>query len=474
MFINKTPNHKAIKDKSEFKLERGHLVRRARGFARRAWRRQHTSLVRTAFSPNLERADSSSALPAKDHLFFNALKLSLFVLLCGFLPVLGQTESLKAAPETPPFTYQGKLSDGGAPASGEFDLRFRLFDQESEPMSDFIVREDVSVTNGIFTLQLDFAQTAFTNAQARSLEIGVRRGAETGAFTTLAPRQPFASAPYAIQSLAADTAINTQNVGGTPAAQIIKEGDTRLSDARTPAPGSGNYIQNQSSAPQATTNFNIGGTGTANILNATTQFNLNGNRVLAVAGDNTFVGTNAGASNTGNANTFVGQDAGQINTAGSENTYFGYGSGRSATGSENTFFGSITGANTTGFANSFFGKRAGILNSTGIRNSFFGDLAGLSNEGGSNNTIIGARANVGAANLSFATAIGAFAVVTTSNTVVLGRPADTVQVPGKLRSNGSIFIAQPSSLIITSPNGACWFITVNNSGALSTIPATCP
>ena len=41
-------------------------------------------------------------------------------------------------------------------------------------------------------------------------------------------------------------------------------------------------------------------------------------------------------------------------------------------------------------------------------------------------------------------------------------------------TGGNIFIAQPNSLIITSPNGHCWFIKVDNAGALSTTSVTCP
>jgi hypothetical protein len=41
-------------------------------------------------------------------------------------------------------------------------------------------------------------------------------------------------------------------------------------------------------------------------------------------------------------------------------------------------------------------------------------------------------------------------------------------------TGGNIFIANPNSLIITAPNGSCWFITVSNTGALSTISTTCP
>ncbi|QYO66817.1 hypothetical protein [Leptolyngbya sp. 7M] len=52
---------------------------------------------------------------------------------------------------------------------------------------------------------------------------------------------------------------------------------------------------------QASTNFNISGNGTVggtlsgNIVNATTQFNIGGNRVFSIGGtDNTFIGRAAG------------------------------------------------------------------------------------------------------------------------------------------------------------------------------------
>lgn len=41
-------------------------------------------------------------------------------------------------------------------------------------------------------------------------------------------------------------------------------------------------------------------------------------------------------------------------------------------------------------------------------------------------------------------------------------------------NGGNIYIPNPNSLIITSPNGTCWFITVGNTGALSTFSVTCP
>ncbi len=51
--------------------------------------------------------------------------------------------------------------------------------------------------------------------------------------------------------------------------------------------------------------------------------------------------------------------------------------------------------------------------------------------------MIGAAANVSANNFDFATAIGAGAVVGSSNSVVLGRSADTVRVPGALNLTGT-------------------------------------
>ena len=53
-------------------------------------------------------------------IYASALALStLFCLLCGASAAAAQTTS---------FTYQGRLSDAGAPASGTYDMKFRLYD----------------------------------------------------------------------------------------------------------------------------------------------------------------------------------------------------------------------------------------------------------------------------------------------------------------------------------------------------------
>src|SRR5882762_6566435 len=104
-------------------------------------------------------------------------------------------------------TYQGKLSDSGTPASGTYDLEFKLFDALAggNQIGATVIRDDVAVASGIFTVTLDFGAAAFPGAN-RWLEIGVRAGVSTGAFTTLRPLQPITATPYAVRSLNASSA----------------------------------------------------------------------------------------------------------------------------------------------------------------------------------------------------------------------------------------------------------------------------
>ena len=97
--------------------------------------------------------------------------------------------------------YQGQLSDGGNPANGQYDFEFKLFDAASAgaQIGSTNSKEDVQVNSGNFAVELDFGGSAFAGA-GRFLEIGVRAGNSTGAFTTLAPRRPLLAVPYALYS----------------------------------------------------------------------------------------------------------------------------------------------------------------------------------------------------------------------------------------------------------------------------------
>src|SRR5215471_12960534 len=81
--------------------------------------------------------------------------------------------------QTTGFTYQGRLTDSGAPANGNYDLQFTLWDavtggtQQPQPSPVTLTRSAIAVSGGVFTVQLDFSVNAFPGAD-RFLEIGVR------------------------------------------------------------------------------------------------------------------------------------------------------------------------------------------------------------------------------------------------------------------------------------------------------------
>ena len=112
----------------------------------------------------------------------------------GVLAALASTAQLQAQPLGTAFTYQGRLHDGGAPASGSFDFQLVLYDAlvGGSQVGPIVTRDDVTVTNGLFTATLDFG--AVFAGSKRFLEVGVRPGASTGAYTILSPRQELAPA----------------------------------------------------------------------------------------------------------------------------------------------------------------------------------------------------------------------------------------------------------------------------------------
>jgi hypothetical protein len=120
------------------------------------------------------------------------------------------------------FTFQGKLNDSGAAANGPYDLQFRLYDTPAGgTLFGTVVRDDVPVTDGIFTVTLDYGADVFYANSGRYLEVGVRAGASTGAFTTITPRQELTAAPYSLQAVRASKAGDAENFGGqAPAAYL--------------------------------------------------------------------------------------------------------------------------------------------------------------------------------------------------------------------------------------------------------------
>jgi len=94
-----------------------------------------------------------------------------------------------AAVQLPDFVYQGRLDQGGFPASGNFDLTFSLWDAPTggNRIGDVISEPGYPVQRGLFSVSLAF-QGAFTGTQTY-LEVTVNG--------TAMPRQPVATTPVA-------------------------------------------------------------------------------------------------------------------------------------------------------------------------------------------------------------------------------------------------------------------------------------
>ena len=359
-------------------------------------------------------------------------------------------------------------------ANGTYDFEFALFSALTNG-TQLGTNQRVSgvMLNGeTFNVQLDFGLMPFSAGAERYLEIRVKKPADTG-YATLSPRQKITGTPYSIHSLSATTASNADTLDSLDSSSFIKTNTTA-------------FIRNQTTQLESA-GFNISGTGKANVFDAASHYNIAGNQVLSLSGlTNIFVGVSAGLSNTnGINNSFFGTSAGRNNTTGTDNVFFGGNAGvGNITGYDNSFVGAGAGArnttgfrnslvgrgvglnntsgnnnsfigtesgfnNTTGNYNSFIGEESGFYNITGNNNSFFGAKAGYGNTSGSYNTFIGGgagninksgsfntaigfSATIDGGNLSYATVIGGEAIVTTSNTIVLGRDngLDKVRVFG--------------------------------------------
>jgi hypothetical protein len=132
------------------------------------------------------------------------MKVRVLLVLPSILAVLMMTSSAGARPLaaaiSSSFTYQGRLTESGVGADGVYDFTFGLYDDAvaGSPVGPLLTKDDVAVSAGVFTVQLDFGDVF--DGTDRWLEIGVRPGASGGAYTALIPRQPLTATPYALYS----------------------------------------------------------------------------------------------------------------------------------------------------------------------------------------------------------------------------------------------------------------------------------
>jgi hypothetical protein len=185
-------------------------------------------------------------------------------------------------------TYQGRLPAGGGPQTRNYDLQFQLFDAATggSAESSLVSIPNVAVTNGAFTVPLDFGLSAITTPAQRFVETGFRRMGSSDAFTTVEQRQPLTVAPYAAfagsafnasEAKFAQTAWNASLLGGFH---------------------SGDFVRN-TTEQQWNTNINIGGNGTiGGILTANTVSASSAGNNVITAQSSSNIGTWLNLNNT--------------------------------------------------------------------------------------------------------------------------------------------------------------------------------
>lgn len=212
-------------------------------------------------------------------------------------------------------TYQGQLKSGGTPANGLHDFRIELYTDATAGLQLGVQCVDnVTVTDGLFTITLDFG-SVYREGQQHWLKISARQ--DTGltcstaaGLIALTPRQPLTRTPLAVHATSASFlmapdglpfyAVAVDNAGNVGIGTVVPQG--RFDVVGT----SGQYVRVDSFG-----GLHMGSpSGTVNTI--TNDAPVNGITVFQVSGGNPLnlgpnsVGINGAAPSTSDALTVLG------------------------------------------------------------------------------------------------------------------------------------------------------------------------
>ncbi len=281
--------------------------------------------------------------------------LTLCVLLLLPVMVTAQTTDFATV-----FTYEGYLEANGIPVNDSCAMQFALFDAVTggNQIATTQIINPVIVTDGIFTVQLDFGVDAFNNID-HYLEITVNCG---DGDEVLSPRQAIIPVPYALSMYGLRTIPNTFgiNIIGGDAGNSIQNGavgaiiagggnsfgvNTIYSEFGVISGGSNNVVgvDGESNANQG---YGVIGGGRDNVANSVNTTVGGGGSNQAIGGNATVAG---GFRNEATAvNSSVG--GGDSNRSIGDNTTVGGGFTNTASGFSATIAGGLIGIASGGYA----------------------------------------------------------------------------------------------------------------------------
>jgi hypothetical protein len=356
------------------------------------------------------------------------------------------------------------LTDNANAANGTYQMTFALYDAVSggTQTGATVTNNAVVVTNGIFSVELDFGAASYTGAD-RWIEVGVKKAADPD-FSILTPRQKVTSVPYAVR------AANVGNAGGNSVIDAINNASTttvindsrlpenlvRLNPAATQFSATGNVLNlsggNTAAAPTSLFGYRADGgflvtgqegTGTIPTTGA-------GTRMMWFPGKRAFragKADGAGATYWDDANVGTGSTAFGENTRAIGTNSFAAGNLTTASGPESTAFGT--------FDTIASGDHSFAVNGTasGVGGIAMGSAAQAT---GSDSVALGPSSIAsGTASMAFgpctargqfATCIGIQAAAGGSFSVSIGRHVTTAQndLPNSIQYSGVISLGDNS------------------------------
>ena len=167
---------------------------------------QHNTAFTVAISALLMAGTIGVAIATQDITAAEAEQIN--AMLAPVANPQANAEKVGSVPEDPAvlvgsqFSYQGTLRLSGDRANGPYDFRFKLYNQFTggSLIATTNTVDNLMVTDGLFATDLMFGEPPIDGDDI-FLQIEVRDGASTGAYTVLSPRQRINATPYAVRAL---------------------------------------------------------------------------------------------------------------------------------------------------------------------------------------------------------------------------------------------------------------------------------